>query len=135
QARPGLSADQLETLVLAEFSTRLDDTVGGGKLWLHGPMTDTPIAQSYPGSRRLIVTNGDGTNATALFPGEDISSPVISPNGTKIAFASSVDGDYEIYVGSVDGAGTRTKLTNNAISDLDPTWSSDGLKIAYDSGG
>src|SRR3954447_16673824 len=58
--------------------------------------------------------------AHASFPGA---------NG-QVAFASSRDGNYEIY--AMDAAGTiQTNLTANQAGDLFPTWSPDGSKIAF----
>ena len=48
----------------------------------------------------------------------------------KIAFTSSRDGNYEIYVMNSDGTG-QTRLTNNAASDEFPSFSADGSKIAF----
>lgn len=56
------------------------------------------------------------------FPGE---------NG-KIAFTSNRDGNAEIYVMNPDGTG-QTRLTNNAASDFEPSWSPDGTKIIFTS--
>ena len=47
--------------------------------------------------------------------------PSFSADGSKIAFASDRDGDYEIYVMNSDGSG-QTNLTNNAAGDSDPSF-------------
>jgi TolB protein len=54
-----------------------------------------------------------------------------SPDGRRIAFSSSRDGDFEIYVMNTHGTGL-TKLTDNdLIADEDPSWSPDGTKLAF----
>ncbi len=40
----------------------------------------------------------------------------------RIAFHSSRDGNYEIYVMTADGSG-QTNLTNNSSSNYDAAWS------------
>ena len=55
-----------------------------------------------------------------------------SPDGTKILFSSTGDGNYEIYVVNADGSAV-SRLTNNSAYDLQPVWSPDGTKIAFDS--
>ena len=45
------------------------------------------------------------------------------PDGTKIAFTSDRDGDYEIYSMNADGT-NQVNLTNNAGHDGDPSWQS-----------
>jgi TolB protein len=49
---------------------------------------------------------------------------------TKIAFASTRDGNLEIYVMNADGSAIKN-LTNNPGLDKDPSWSGDGKKIAF----
>ena len=56
--------------------------------------------------------------------------PAWSPNGTKIAFMSSRDGDENIYV--MDSNGTnQIRITPNTSNETHPVWSPDGLKIAF----
>jgi len=63
----------------------------------------------------------------------DDLSPVWSPDGTQIAFASNRDGDWEIYVMDADGSHVR-QLTDSPGIETKPSWSPDGSKIAFDSG-
>ena len=62
----------------------------------------------------------------------DISQSYVTKNlaNTRIAFHSSRDGNYEIYVMNADGTG-QTRLTSNTTYDVSPSWSPDGTKIAY----
>jgi len=48
----------------------------------------------------------------------------------KIVFASTTDGDFEIYVMDSDGSDRQT-LTSNEGYDSFPSWSPDGKKIAF----
>ena len=58
-------------------------------------------------------------------------SPVFSPDGTKVAFASSRDGVSTISQKLTSGTGAEEKLldSNNRVSPLD--WSQDGTFLAY----
>jgi Tol biopolymer transport system component len=50
--------------------------------------------------------------------------------GQRVAFMSSRDGNWEVYVVSTDGSGLK-RLTNNDAADGLPTWSPDGKSIAF----
>jgi Tol biopolymer transport system component len=48
----------------------------------------------------------------------------------RIAFHSSRDGDFDMYVMNADGSGV-TQLTTNTVNEFDPIWSPDGKRIAF----
>jgi len=60
------------------------------------------------------------------------AAPNWSPDGTKIAFETNRDGNFEVYVMNLDGTGL-VDLSNNAASDRQPAWSPDGTRIAFQS--
>jgi len=58
--------------------------------------------------------------------------PSVSPDGKQIAFSSSRDGNYEIYVCDRDGSRPR-RLTHSSGLDIRPRWSPDGGSIVFTS--
>lgn len=96
----------------------------------------------------IFVTNSDGTNPVAVTSNTGTitnADPSWSPDGTKLAFVSDRGGQrkLEIWVVSVDGSGL-VQLTSNVqmgadsfgpiySSDLSPSWSPDGSRIAFSS--
>ena len=58
--------------------------------------------------------------------------PAWSPDGTRIAFSSTRDGNPEIYVVNRDGSNLR-RITNHPGIDITPTWSPTGTQIAFTS--
>src|SRR5262249_6367347 len=56
--------------------------------------------------------------------------PASSPDGAKIAFMSTRDGNPAIYTMNRDGSGLR-RMTNHPAIDVNPTWSPTGNQIAW----
>jgi TolB protein len=85
------------------------------------------------GSPQIYVINVDGTNMRRLtFEGSYNTSPAWSPRGDLIVYVSrESDGSNQIYVTDLAG-NTRMHLTNLRNNE-EPSWSPDGLHIAFSS--
>lgn len=79
----------------------------------------------------IYVMDVNGTNVRRLTtsPGID-TEPAFSPDGSKIAFASTRAGNLDIWVMNADGSNPQ-RLTSSAFHETEPAWSPDGTKIAY----
>jgi TolB protein len=77
---------------------------------------------TIPGEMALTrITAGDWNDVT----------PSLSPDGTRLAFASDRDGFWDIYLLDLQTGGTQ-RLTNTPQYDSSPTWSPDLAWIVYE---
>ena len=83
-----------------------EDSAGSGEDWVAGPI------------RRLTDHSADDRY------------PAWSPDGRYIAFTSTRDGNWDIYVMGSDGSNPR-RLTNHSAADGFSSWSPDGRHIAF----
>ena len=83
------------------------------------------------GYSHLFVTIPGEMPLTRLTSGDwnDIT-PAISPDGSRIAFASNRDGFYDLYLLDLQSGGVQ-RLTQTEQFDSSPTWSPDLAWIAY----
>lgn len=117
--------------------------------FVRGPLTSTgavtPEAteaaespQTLPSTQRPQVYLADLSDADRTarpitqMTGSRLAFPAWSPDGTRLAFASDQDGDFELYLISAGGADLR-QLTNNTALDTAPAWSPDGTMLLYTS--
>ena len=98
------------------------------------------------GGGSLCMINADGTGRTYLstafvpcgrFGAGSADAPSWSPDGTKIAYSTSVPecNGTDIYTIHPDGT-NRTRLNTGVVGGPDnPDWSPDGTKIVFEAGG
>ena len=67
--------------------------------------------------------------AWSHFNGSNMS-PAASPDGSKVAFISSMDGWTDLYVCNSDGSGLK-RLTKSPQDESSPCWSPDGKWICF----
>ena len=92
-------------------------------------LTQLAFAKTIGTNTDIWTINADGTRAVQLttIPSED-AAPAWSPDGSKIAFRSTRDGNAGIYVMDAGGSGV-TRLGQSIAGR--PSWSSDGRKLAF----
>lgn len=78
----------------------------------------------------LYIMGREGTRPVFFFKSAERLAPATSPDGKWIAFSSRREGNWEIYVISVEN-GELKRLTENEANDWLPTWSPDGKRIAF----
>ena len=83
---------------------------------------DILVSNIYAGMPPENLTGGRGQNWL----------PSWSPDGTRLCFVSTRDGNSELYVMNRDGS-NLTRLTNHPAIDVSPTWSPSGTQIAFTS--
>ena len=120
-----LTAVGLTAIVLAPFGV---DRRSEARAAFPGQNGKLAFVRSFD----IWVANADGSNPVQLTtaPGLD-RSPRWSPDGTKIAFASSRSGGSKMFVMNADGSNQR-QLTFTPARDRTSAWSADGTQILYD---
>jgi hypothetical protein len=64
-------------------------------------------------------------------PGSDMSGSY-SPDGSRIVFASTRGGNFDLYVADADG-GNVVQVTSTPAVEAEPVWTADGSQIVYQS--
>jgi len=79
----------------------------------------------------IYSKNVNGHTLTQLTnnPANDVM-PSISPDGSRIAYASDRSGTWNVYLMNVTG-GQAVQITNDAAPQLHPSWSPDGERLVY----
>jgi hypothetical protein len=97
-----------------------------------GPVTAAPVeiafAMADKGYDVFALRDGAYENLTSE-DGRDLA-PTWSPDGARIAFQSSREGNPDVWIMNADGTGLR-QLTTSGAAEGEPAWSPDGKQIAY----
>lgn len=110
---------------------------GGGFAGMRKP-TIAPdgsrVAFSIPTAtgQQLASVNNQGKDRKDLTQTGINNWPAFSPDGKKIVYSSSRDGDFELFVMNADGSEPK-RLTTSEGMDIRPSWSPDGKRIAFTS--
>ncbi len=92
---------------------------GLAALWAVRAMrAEEPLPVGIP----MQITSGEGREG----------EPATSPDGTRVAYVSTVSGNDDVYVTDVLG-GQTLQLTTDTGSDFAPAWFPDGATIAFTS--
>jgi TolB protein len=120
-------------LTAHKFADEIISTLGGG---ING-IAETKIyfVSSRGGSKEIWAMDYDGQNQHAVTHLGAISlSPRISPDNSRLAFASLGKEGWSIRMYSLD-LGRQVSFPAGTVggSNLSPAWSGDGLKLAFSS--
>lgn len=89
-------------------------------------------AYNENGYSRLFAFHPQGEPFTRLTYGAwDDVAPDLNPDGTRLAFASNRDGQWDLYVLDLS-SGDTNRLTETATYEGSPSWSPDGRWLAYE---
>ena len=87
------------------------------------------LAFVYAGDLWLADRNGGNARRLTTHAASEFA-PRFSPDGTRIAFSASYDGNTDVYVIALDG-GTPKRLTWHPSADVVNGWSPDGQRVLF----
>ncbi len=88
-------------------------------------------ARSDGRSHLWAVSQGDPAPVRLTAGDYDDRDPAVSPDGSRVAFSSNRGGGWELYLLDLATGSTR-QLTQTAGFEASPTWSPDGVWIAFE---
>lgn len=111
----------------ARATLSVASAIESGPAWMSS--TRLAFSSTVDGSSDIFDLSVGGIPALREGGRGNEVEPAWSPDGTKIAFATTRDGDTELYLQDVS-SGALTRLTTRAGIDGNPSWLKDG-RIVY----
>jgi len=118
-----------------DYGTRMQLTSGssdvGGINWFPDGV-HILYSEYRPNGNSIRVVDSDGANTSILAAGErqDYVQAALSPDGSQVAFFSTREGHWALYVMPSTG-GPERSLTGNTVFESVLSWSPDSLQIAF----
>jgi hypothetical protein len=114
----------------AEFFVRAVDVSQGGKLVFSAKPGPGPTV-NWKRRMEIYSANLDGSGIRQLTYNEAFDNdPVVSPDGTRIAFSRRVRGRGQIFTMRSDGSDV-VRVTHDPDRDRLPAWSPNGRRLVY----
>ncbi len=121
----------LFSLVLC-FSFPIIAAAQGTRLLRHPTASRDSVAFEYAGDLWVVSRSGGQARRLTSTQGVEIE-PYFSPDGSKIAFTSTVAGNTDVYVVPTAG-GDPKRLTYHPATDRVRGWTPDGRRVIFASG-
>ncbi len=99
------------------------------RMFRYPAISKTQIAFVYAGDIWVAPKAGGGAVRLTSSPGEELF-PRFSPDGTKIAYSASYDGNVDVFVVPAAG-GEPTRLTHHPMADRVIGWTPDGQRVLF----
>ncbi len=107
-----------------------DNSIVAAPAWVPGRLALVYMSQKSGPSQILNHDLGSGSRSVvARKPGSNIS-PVVSPDGSKVALIMDFNGNPDLCVANMDGSGVR-QLTKAPMLASSPCWSPKGDTICF----
>lgn len=117
--------DSLAQVTFASQGSDFDPDISrDGEYLVYASTQHRPTADIY-----FKAVNGRTITQLTADPGQDVM-PVLSPDASRVAFASNRSGSWDIYVMSVNG-GQAVQVTSDPAHELHPSWSPDGSRLVF----
>jgi Tol biopolymer transport system component len=124
-------------LVIRDAATGKDATFepGGGFTGIRRPAIHPKgdrvcFALPAANGQEIVSVGRDGKDRKTLASGGINNWPAYSPDGTRIAFCSSRDGEFDLYTMAADGSDVKRVAKLEGMQ-MRPCWSPDGTRLAF----
>ncbi len=107
-------------------------TAQGTRLLRHPTVSRDSVAFEYAGDLWVVSRTGGRARRLTSTQGVELD-PYFSPDGSQIAFTSTVAGNTDIYVVPTAG-GDPKRLTYHPATDRVRGWTPDGRRVIFSSG-
>ena len=122
----------VSALTLVLFSALSASAQIDARMLRHPSVSNTRIAFVYAGDIWLVAKSGGTAVRLTSSPGEE-AFPRFSPDGTRVAYSASYDGNQDAYVIAATG-GEPVRLTHHPMADRVVGWTPDGARVLFVSG-